>query len=136
MFAGHTDAAREAEAGVSERSRAAGLAAAIAKRFDLDQLIATVARVVGQGVPFDTSAVAEAARTAALVEKLRAEGASDIHPSKRREWANFRNPQGTLIQLYWWQRDGLYYVVRHDESGGVLRQVGRFYELEAAITRP
>ena len=133
MFIAHWAAAREAEEGVSERSRAAGFAAVMPKPFDLDRLVATVARVVGQGVPFDASAEAEAARTAALVEQLRAAGASEIHASTRRQWANFRNPRGAFIQLYWWQRDGVYYVVRHDESGGVLRRVGRFHDLDAAI---
>ncbi len=37
------------------------------------------------------------------------------------------------MQLYWWQRDGVYYVIRHAESGGRLDQVGRFHDLDTAI---
>ena len=133
MFTAHEAAVREAEEGASERSRAAGFAAVILKPFDLDQLVAAVGRVVDQSAPFDSSAEAEAARTSALADKLREAGASDIYPSTQREWANFRNAQGAFMQLYWWQRDGIYYVLRHAESGGILRQVGRFYDLEAAI---
>ena len=133
MFTAHEVAGREAEAGLSERSRAASFAAVIPKPFDLDELVAIVARVVGQSAPFDTSVEAEAARSAALVEKLGGAGASDIHASTRREWANFHNPHGAFMQLYWWQYGGVYYVVRYDESGGILRQVGRFYDLDVAI---
>ncbi len=53
--------------------------------------------------------------------------------STRREWANFRTGDGTLVQLYWWQRDGVYYVARYAETGGVLQTLGRFYDLDAAI---
>jgi hypothetical protein len=38
------------------------------------------------------------------------------------------------VQLYWWQGDGVYYVVRYAESGGRLDQVGRFHDLDTAIT--
>jgi hypothetical protein len=63
-----------------------------------------------------------------------AAGARDVHASTRREWANFLTANGTFIQLYWWQRDGVYYVVRHAETGGVLETTGRFYDVDAAIT--
>jgi hypothetical protein len=69
-----------------------------------------------------------------LRAKLEAAGAQEIHVSTRREWANFRTPDGTVVQLYWWQRDGVYYVIRHAESGGRLEQVGRFHDLNIAIT--
>ena len=67
------------------------------------------------------------------MERLRAAGAQDIHASTRREWVNFRNGSGAFIQLYSWQRDGVYYLLRHAESGGEPVQVGRVYDLEAAI---
>jgi hypothetical protein len=38
-----------------------------------------------------------------------------------------------LIQLYWWERDSVYYVMRHAISGGHIQQVGQFYALDAAI---
>ena len=38
-----------------------------------------------------------------------------------------------LVQLYWSERDGVYYVMRYAESGGRIDQVGRFYDLDAAI---
>jgi hypothetical protein len=35
--------------------------------------------------------------------------------------------------MYWWQRDGVYFVMRHAERGGRIEQVGRLYDLDAAI---
>jgi hypothetical protein len=84
-------------------------------------------------VPFDPSAAAEPARTAALVSRLHAAGATDIHASTRREWANFSTVDGAVVQLYWWQRDGVYYVARYRKTGGTLEAVGQFYDLDAAI---
>jgi hypothetical protein len=37
------------------------------------------------------------------------------------------------VQIYWWQRDGVYYVLRYAESGGRVDQVGRVYDLDVAI---
>ena len=104
------------------------------KPFQLDALLDTVARCAGVSVPFAESAAAETGRTRVLVAKLAAAGARDIQPSTRREWASFRTADGTLVQLYWWPRDGVYYVMRHAESGGRIEQVGAFYDLDAAIT--
>jgi CheY-like chemotaxis protein len=133
MFTADAQAVQEALEQQTERSRAAPFVASLAKPFNLDELVETIARCVGQAVPFNQSIPAEAARTQALVERLEAAGAQDIHASTRREWANFRNGQGAFLQLYWWQRDGVYYLIRHAEAGGVLEQVGRFYDLDAAI---
>ena len=133
MFSADAAATREAEERASERSRRVSFAAILPKPFDIDRLIEAVGRAVGRSVPFDESAEAERARTAALVERLRSAGAREIHASTRREWANFRNPHGAFIQLYWWQQDGVYYLMRHAESGGTLERVGRLYDLEAAI---
>ena len=133
MFTADVAATREAEERETERSRAAGFAAILPKPFDIDELIEVVHRAAGQATPFDESADGERARTAALVERLRAAGARDIHASTRREWANFRNGGGAFLQLYWWQRDGVYYLLRHAETGGRPEQVGRLYDLEAAI---
>ena len=134
MFTAHAVATQEAEASETPRSRAAGFAGIVPKPFDLDHLITQVAAAVGLSAPFDTSEPVEQERTAALVARLQAAGAHDIHASTRREWANFIIPNGTFIQLYWWQRDGVYYIVRYAEKGGVLETIGRFYDLDAAIT--
>ncbi len=134
MFSAHSAEAREAEAGQSSRSRAAGFASVLGKPFDIDQLVTQVAAAVGHSEPFNTSAHGEQERTAALIARLQAAGAREIHASTRREWANFRTEDGTLVQLYWWQRDAVYYVVRHAETGGVLETLGRFYDLDAAVT--
>jgi hypothetical protein len=68
------------------------------------------------------------------VTRLQAAGARDVRSSDRREWATFRTDDGTLVQLYFWQRDGVYYVVRHTETGGKVETLGRFFDLETAIT--
>ena len=133
MFTADAPASLEAQAATSPRSRAAQFDAVLSKPFDLDELIEVVTRAARHGARFDTSAAAEAQRTTRLREKLEAAGAREIHLSSRREWADFLSPDGTLVQLYWWQRDGVYYVVRYANSGGKLDQVGRFHDLDAAI---
>jgi DNA-binding response OmpR family regulator len=134
MFSTHLAAVQEAQQHTSARSQAARFHAVITKPFDMDELVDTVASAVGAAVPFNSSSQAEEQRTSVLKQKLEAAGARDIHLSTRREWANFRTPDGTLVQIYWWQRDGVYYVIRHAETGGRLDQVGRFYDLDAAIS--
>jgi CheY-like chemotaxis protein len=52
MFTASLAAQREAQAGTSARSRAAGLFAVLGKPFDLDDLLATVARATGSVAPF------------------------------------------------------------------------------------
>jgi hypothetical protein len=53
--------------------------------------------------------------------------------SIRREGATFQTADGTVVQIYWWQRDGVYYVLRYVESGGWIDQGGRVYDLDVAI---
>ena len=127
--------AAEAEAGETPRSRAAGVAAVVVAPFDLDELVATVARVVDAGVPFDASPAAEAGRTVALARSMRAAGLADVHASTQREWATGRSADGTLVVLYWSARDGVYYVVQQKAAGGGFRQVGRFHDVDAAVAR-
>jgi DNA-binding NtrC family response regulator len=134
MFSGHTVDAQEAEAGASPRSHDVRFVSVLAKPFDIDDLLQQVANAVGRSVPFDESSVAEQQRTTALVTRLEAAGARDVRSSARREWVTFRTENGALIQLYWWQRDGVYYVLRHAESGGKVETLGRFFDLETAIT--
>ena len=133
MLTGHSTALKEAQAEETPRSQDAAFAAVLAKPFDLDELLDAVKTAIGESAPFDQSPPAESARTAVLVAKLRAAGARDVRPSNRREWASFRVPDGSLIQLYWWQRDGVYYVVRHAETGGLVERIGRMHDLDTAI---
>jgi CheY-like chemotaxis protein len=134
MFTGHRRAAEEAEESSTDRSRAAAFAGVLLKPFDLDRMLALISRCVGSTPPFADSPEANSARTQLLLEKLRAAGATDIHTSTRREWVSFRTPDGTLVQLYWWQRDGVYYVMRHAETGGKIDQIGALYDLDTAIS--
>jgi CheY-like chemotaxis protein len=132
LFTASADALREAAAGESARSRAAGLSAVVGKPFDLDDLLATVARAVGSVAPFDRTAGADARRPAALAAALAAAGARDVATGTRREWATFA--VGDQVGLvYWSPRDGVYYVLREPAAGGPLRQIGRFHDLAAAV---
>jgi CheY-like chemotaxis protein len=133
MFTAFGDAGREGAEGESDRSRAAGFAAVLPKPFDLDELVATVRRCAGLAAPFDASASAEAERSRALAEKLRAAGATGVRTAVRRESALFRAPSGELVQLSWSEREGTYRVVRYDEASAAARLVGVFYDLDAAI---
>ena len=133
MFTVDLPARQEAREMTSARSQAAGFHAVLNKPFDLDELLEVVAGAVGRSVGFDPSPAAEAGRTERLRARLEAAGAQEIHLSTRREWANFKTADGALVRLYWWQRDGVYYVIRHAASGGRLDQVGRFHDLDAAI---
>jgi len=133
MFTAHRAALDEAEARESGRSRDARFTAVLPKPFDLDHLVETVALAVGLAVPFDRSPSGEERRTTALVERLESVGATDIHASTMREWVSFLTPGGVFVQLYWWQRDGVYYVIRYADSGGRLETIGQFYDLGDAI---
>ena len=132
MFTAHVAAADEAEAGTSARATGAAFAAIVRKPFHLDELIAAVGTAAGLSVPFDRSRGAETARTRALVRALEARGATDVRPSRMREWAIFRDRRGRLIQLYWWQARGVYQVGRYEE-GGRMVMIGQFVDLDAAI---
>lgn len=105
----------------------------IPKPFDLDELILAVSRAVGQSVPFEVSELAKTERTNQLKAKLEVAGARDIHLSTQREWASFRRSTNALVQIYWSQRDGVYYLMRQAESGGKMEQVGRVHDLDDAI---
>jgi DNA-binding NtrC family response regulator len=133
MFTVDVRAVQEAREATSRRSEAAAFAAILSKPFDVDELVDHVAQAVDQAIPFDLSSHGEIHRTSQLRQKLEAAGAREIRTSMRREWANFRTQDGTLVQIYWWQRDGVYYVLQLAESGRRVDQVGRFYDLDAAI---
>ena len=133
MFTAHVADIREALEDESERARAARFAAILAKPFTLDELVTAVAAACGMSEPFNHSGKADQARTAALVARLRQEGATDIRTSERREWATFQ-PKGAdrICQLYWWHRMGVYLVGAYRDDG-TLKRIGHFFELEAAI---
>jgi hypothetical protein len=75
---------------------------------------------------------ADARRTQGLVAALEARGATNIEPSKRREWATFNDKRGTLFQVCWWQDRGVYQVARFKPDGR-MQMLGQFTELSAAI---
>jgi hypothetical protein len=133
MFTAHSAAVQEAQAHESPRSQAAALAGIVSKPFDLEEFLAIVAAAVGAAASFNHSPAADAARTQALVERLHQGGARDIVASPAREWATFRGPSGHIIQLYWWQQRGVYYVGRYAPDGEVLKPIGRFVDREAAV---
>ena len=130
MFTAHAADSREAVAGITERSRLAAFAAVIAKPFDLDVLVNAVTFAVGRAGQPDRSDSSER-RATRLRAKLLAAGASAVDTSDRREWATLIRPDGTLAQLYWWEPDDVYYVVRY--SHGPPEIVGRVDNLDAAI---
>jgi CheY-like chemotaxis protein len=132
MFSAHRMDTIEAQEGSSERARMADFAAILPKPFEIDDLLSAVARAVGRSTPFDRSTVGDERRTEALVRALAARGATDIKTSKMREWALFRDHQGSLLQLYWWQQRGVYHVGRYGEDGR-LAPLGQFTDLDAAI---
>ena len=132
MFTAHTREAREARQRTSERAVAAEFVAVLEKPFPLDDLLAAVEKATGQSVPFDRSRAGERQRTAEFVEALRQRGATDIETSKRREWATFRDPQGAIWQMYWWQARGVYQVGQFG-AGGKMRMIGQFVDRDAAI---
>jgi CheY-like chemotaxis protein len=133
MFTAHSMDAAEASQATSERAIEAGFAAVLRKPFHLDELIATVQRAVAQAVPFNQSEGAEHGRTEELVARLTGAGATDVRPSARREWANFRNPAGDEMQLYWWQAAGAYLVARYSTDGARLELLGNYFALDDAI---
>jgi CheY-like chemotaxis protein len=132
MFTAHSRDAAEAREGTTSRALAANFVAVLEKPFNLDDLLEAVATATGQSVPFDPSPAAERSRTRALVEALQARGATDVEPSKRREWATFRDQDGQLCQIYWWQSRGVYQLGRYSEAGK-MRMLGQFIDRDVAI---
>ena len=132
MFSGHLLAIREAREKETQRAQDAAFAAIVPKPFDLDELLAAVASATGQSVRFDRSSKGENRRTRELVKALEAWGASEVRPSKLREWALFRDRSGDLCQVYWWQLRGVYQVGRYDDEGELVL-LGQFISRDAAI---
>lgn len=132
MFSAHARDVAEARAATSKRAEQAGFAAILPKPFHLDELLEAVAQAVGRSEPFDRSRRADESRTHELVQALRARGATDVRPSKMREWALFRDLDGALRQIYWWQARGVYKLGRYRECGELVT-VGEFMSRDEAI---
>jgi len=133
MFTAHAPDIAEARIAETNRSRKAEFAEILAKPFDLDQLLAAVARAVGMAEVFDRSAMADATRSAALAADLERIGGLDVRPSGRREWATFRTPAGRIMQIYWWQTGGSYLIGRYDPDGKRMENIALTYSRPAAI---
>lgn len=131
MFTANSTDIAEASSG-SARAQAAGFAAIVPKPFHLDELITAVATAAGRSTPFDHSEAADARRTDDLVAALQARGATDVRPSRMREWALFRDAKGRLVQIYWWQTRGVFQVGRYRDSGQLV-MLGQFVDRDAAI---
>jgi DNA-binding NtrC family response regulator len=106
MFTAHSADVAEAGSG-SPRAQAADFAAIVQKPFHVDELLTAVATAAGRSTPFDHSEAADARRTDELVSALEARRATDVSPSRMREWALFRDAKGRLVQIYWWQKRGV-----------------------------
>ena len=132
MFTGHSRDAAEAGKDSSDRTHQADFAGILQKPFTLDDLVETVARAVGRSEPFDRSRQAEESRTRQLVQALKDRGATDVRPSKMREWALFRDQDGAWRQLYWWQGRGVYQLGRYRESGELV-MIGQFIDRDSAL---
>ena len=132
MFTAHAQDIGEAREATSERATQAGFASILSKPFSLDELVESVGRAVGRSDPFDRSRGAEESRTRELVRALEARGATDVRPSKMREWAVFRDREGSWAQLYWWQGRGVYQLGRYRDSGELV-MIGQFIGRDAAL---
>jgi chemotaxis response regulator CheB len=133
MFSSNPDATAEARAGMSERSQAAAFAAILEKPFDLDELVDLVAQLIGIPVHYQTSAGLDAHRAARLRSKLQSAGRGRfIYPlAVNGRTSRPRTPPWSSCTG--WERDSIYYVMRHAISGGHIEQVGQFHTLDAAI---
>lgn len=132
MFTAHSADATEATEGASARARAAHFAAIVLKPFDVDELLAAVATAAGRSSPFDRSEAGDTRRTDELVAALQARGATDVRPSRMREWALFRDGERRLLQIYWWETRGVYQLGRYRDNGQ-LAMLGHFVDRDTAI---
>ena len=132
MFTAHSADATEAGEGSSERAEAAGFAAVVLKPFHIDELLAAVATAAGRSAPFDRSEAGDTRRTEELVAALQAHGATDVRPSRMREWALFTDGKGRLVQIYWWEKRGVYQLGRYRDTGQLV-MLGQFTDRDAAI---
>ena len=133
MFTAHVAASDEGQAGETDRARAAAFAAVVRKPFDVDELVAAVAKATGIAERFDASPGADRERTRRLVKRLEEIGATDVRSSSRREWVTFRAPDESLFQVYWWQTGGCYLVGAYLGDGRQMENIGLFYDVDGAV---
>lgn len=133
MMTSHKDAAEEALAARSKRSRAADFAAVIRKPYDIDELLATLGEAVQRGVVRRASDAETLRRVTELREKLTAAGAREISTSTRRVWLTFRGAEDELVQIYWWEKLSLYLVGRYTPDGTRLEPLGQYTDVGGAI---
>ena len=133
MFTAHVAASEEAEAAESDRARAAAFAAVVQKPFDIDELVAAVAKATSSVDRFDASPGADRERTRQLAKRLAEVGAADVRSSSRREWVTFKAPDESLFQVYWWQTGGCYLVGAYLGDGRKMENIGLFYDVDGAV---
>lgn len=106
----------------------------IPKPFDIDQLVATVRRAVGEGAPRPTDN-AEDARHSELLARLRDGGAEELRTSQIiREWATFEaGADHRLFKIYRWRAVDTYFIGRYTADGRQLQPIGQFSDLEALV---
>lgn len=133
MLTGHVPDREEAALDASDRARAARIAGAIPKPFDIDRLIGAVHTAVGDTPPI--SDLQEADDQAKLLETLRAAGADELTGSKlNRVWATFRaGSDHSLYKIYRWRAAEAYFIGRYSADGRQLRPLAQFANLEALI---
>jgi hypothetical protein len=72
-------------------------------------------------------------RTQWLVQTLRAGGATDVRASADQEWVLCCAPSGCLVQVFWIERQRLYYVSRWHGLHGGSESLGTFSDRAAAV---
>jgi hypothetical protein len=68
----------------------------------------------------------------AIVERLRAGGATEISAATSTAWIVSRAPSGALVELYWWPGQ-TYYVSRRTKETGALERLGQFLAWTDAV---
>lgn len=132
MLTADTPAREEAMLDISDRAKATHIAGVVRKPFDIDQLVTTVLRAVGE--PSVPSKRTEAQEQAQLADRLRAAGALDVNVSKiGRVWATFKTGDGSLYKVYRWRAADVYFVGRYGPGGSQLEPLGQLSKLEAVL---
>ena len=132
MFTAHRRDSREAQEARTNRARRADFAAVLLKPFHIDELLSAVATAVGNRCPSAATWPPRRREPRPWSAGLRARGATDIKPSKSREWASFRDAGDRLWQINWWQSRGVYQLGCYGKDG-IMASGGQFTELEGAI---
>lgn len=105
----------------------------VSKPFDLQDLIATLQRAVAGRAPMP--AVVHVKPMPSISSLLRDRGIKDIQEAPDREWVVFRDTQGALVQIYWWENANAYCISRARPGVKVLEDLGRTKTAEEAVQR-